>query len=117
MRKIYALLFTVFLLGASQLSAQNVNVSATAGTTGVSYTTLKAAFDAINSGTHQGTITIDLMLSTTETAPAVLNSSGAGSASYSAILIRPQTDAITISGATATGRGLIELNGADNVII
>ncbi len=98
--------------------AQNVNVTATAGTPSASYTTLKGAFDAVNAGTHQGAITIDIALSTTEGAtPAVLNSSGAGSAVYTSVLIRPSADGVTITGTTPTGRGVIELNGADNVTI
>src|SRR5690242_17230161 len=57
----------------------DVNVTATAGTTGpTNYTTLKGAFDAINAGTHQGTITIDVLADTTESATAVLNNSGSG---------------------------------------
>ena len=96
-----------------------VTVTATAGTTGpTDYTTLKGAFDAINAGTHQGAITIDIVANTTEGAtPAVLNSSGAGSASYTSVLIRPTNDGVTIAGTTPTGRGVIELNGADNVTI
>src|SRR5262245_34672916 len=61
----------------------DVSVTATAGTGGpTAYTTLKGAFDAINAGTHQGAITIDVVSDTTETASASLNASGSGSASY-----------------------------------
>src|SRR5205085_4080483 len=99
-------------------AAQNVNVTATAGTASASYTTLKGAFDAINAGTHQGAITIDIALSTVEGAtPAVLNSNGAGSAVYTSVLIRPSADGVTVAGATPSGRGVVELNGADNVTI
>ena len=35
------------------------------------YTTLKAAFDAVNAGTHTGTITLGISANTTETAVAV----------------------------------------------
>ena len=51
-----------------------VDVTATAGTLTQSYTTLKGAFDAINAGAHQGTITIGISGNTIETATAVLNS-------------------------------------------
>ena len=99
-------------------AAQNVNVTATAGTANASYTTLKGAFDAVNAGTHQGAIIMEIAVSTAEGAtPAVLNSSGAGSASYTSVLIRPSADGVTVAGATPTGRGVIELNGADNVTI
>lgn len=116
MRKFYLLLLFVIV---SFIGRAQVSVTATAGTTGPTpYTTLKDAFDAVNAGTHQGGILISLTGNTTETgAPCVLNSSGAGSASYTSLIIRPDGDNITVSGATATGRGLIELNGADNVTI
>src|SRR4029077_6679913 len=68
-------------------------------------------------GTHQGVITIDITASSTDVATAVLNSNGAGTASYTSVLIRPTVDAVSLSFATASGRGLIELNGADNVTI
>ncbi|HMT08347.1 MAG TPA: Calx-beta domain-containing protein [Pyrinomonadaceae bacterium] len=97
--------------------ASNVTVTASAGTPTANYATLKDAIDAINGGTHQGVITVAVNANTTETAPSVLNSSGAGSALYTSITIRPSADGVTVAGPTATGRGLIELNGADNVII
>jgi len=104
-------------LAPSPGSAQ-VDVTATAGTLAASYTTLKAAFDAINAGTHQGTITIDISGNTTETAPTVINASGAGAAVYSSITISPTGGAArTISGAIAAGNPLIDFNGADNVTI
>ena len=119
MKKTIIYFFNVLLLLVVSFSAfSQVDVTATAGTTGpTTYTTLKLAFDAINAGTHQGDIVIGISANTTETAPAVLNSTGAGSAIYTSVLIRPTVDAVTISGATTTGRGLIELNGADNVTI
>jgi hypothetical protein len=107
---ILAVLYSLF-------SFAQVSVTATAGTTGpTSYTTLKAAFDAINAGTHQGSITIGLSASTTETASAVLNGSGTGSASYTAIVIKPTASSTpTISGSIATP--LIDLVGANNVVL
>src|SRR5262245_24929053 len=91
------------LLAPSRASAQ-VDVAATAGTLNASYTTLKGAFDAINLGTHQGTITIGLSGNTTETAPAVINASGAGGASYGSIAISPTGGAArTIAGAIVAG--------------
>lgn len=100
------------------LGPSPVTVTATAGTPGpTGYPTLKAAIDAINAGTHQGAISVAIGSSTTETDTSVLNSNGAGSASYTSISIRPSSDVVTVSGPSATGRGLIELNGADNVTI
>jgi len=66
-----------------------VTLTATAGTPAGSFTTLKEAFDAINLGTHQGTIVISINADTTEAAPAVLNASGAGAALYTGITISP----------------------------
>lgn len=115
-------LFVIFA-GISAF-AQNVNVTATGGTTNATYATLKTAFDAVNAGTHTGAITFDIAANTTEplNASAVLNSSGAGAASYASLLIRPTADNVTVTGAGGNGtqcggRGLIEMNGADNVTI
>lgn len=70
------LAFILYLLLATQGWGQNVSVTAKGGTTTGSYATLKAAFDAINSGTHTGSITLSIIGNTTETAPAVINASG-----------------------------------------
>jgi hypothetical protein len=96
-----------------------VIVMATAGATGPSdYATLKAAFDAINAGIHQGAVTVSVNASTNEgTTPATLNGSGAGPASYTSVLIRPISDGVSVSGNPAGGFGVIQLNGASNVTI
>lgn len=95
-----------------------ITVTATAGTVGpTDYPTLKAAIDAINAGTHQGVINVAVVASTTETTSSVLNSSGAGPAIYTSVNIHPVNDGVSVGGPTVTGRGLIELNGADNVTI
>lgn len=114
-----AILF--FAIGAL---AQNINVSATGGTANATYPTLTSAFSAINSGTHTGAITMDIVANTAEPSntSAVLNSSGAGAASHTSVLIRPAADNVTVTGAggggaQCGGRGLIELNGSDNVTI
>ena len=110
--------FVVVLLLMSGVVKGQVTLTATAGTATGSFTTLKGAFDEINSGTHTGDIVISLTANTTETAPAVLNVSGSGSASYTSLSIQPSGGAArTISGAIATGSPLIDLNGADNVTI
>ncbi|MCS6917964.1 MAG: hypothetical protein NZM08_09830, partial [Chitinophagales bacterium] len=110
---------TVFSYTVAASGTNPVEVVATSGTTLGTYATLKGAFDAINAGTHKGTITINIWGNTNEgTATAALNASGSGAASYSSILIRPQGGAArTISGNTAAGNPLIDLNGADNVTI
>ena len=57
--KALALTLVVALLSLTA-SAQNVLVTATAGTTSGSYATVSAAFAAVNAGTHQGANTIRL---------------------------------------------------------
>jgi hypothetical protein len=118
MKRRILLLFLGLFLCFTQVDAQ-VSVTATAGVVGpTAYTNLGAAFTAINAGTHQGAITIDISANTLELAPAVLNSSGsAGGAIYTSVLIRPTVDGVVITGATISGRGLIELKGADNITI
>ncbi len=118
-RKIQSLLTAflfVFILAGNFAKAQ-VDVVAGGTTT---YANLKLAFDAINAGTHTGAITINITGAGTYTdpaAPAILNSTGVGAANYTSVLIRPTADGVTISATTLTGRGVIELNAADNVTI
>ena len=82
--------------------------------TGQTYSTLKSAFDAINSGTLTGAVVLQITSSTTETASAILNASG-GSSSYTSVTIYPTGSGYTIGGAVAGS--LIQLNGADAVTI
>ncbi len=101
--------------GGPPVSAGPVTVTATAGTAGpTDYATVKAAFDAINAGTHQGTINVYVLGDTTETAAAVLNASGSGSAVYTSLRMTP-VGARTVTGNLATP--LIDLNGADFVTV
>jgi hypothetical protein len=82
---------------------------------GGTYTTLKAAFDKINDGTHTGDVVLHIVGDATETATAVLNTSGSGSADYTSVTIYP-----TVTGKTITGNlntPLVQLNGANNVTI
>jgi len=78
----------------------NAQTTKTVGTSG-NYTTLKAAFDAINNGTITGSITLQITSNTTESATAALNASGTGSASYSSISIYPTGLGYSISGSLA----------------
>ena len=106
-----------FVLSGTIAKAQVV-VTATAGVTGPTfYTTVGAAFADINAGLPQGAIAVAIQANTIETGPCVLNESGAGAATYTTVTVVPIVDGVTISGATPSGRGLIELNGADNVVI
>ena len=79
------------------------------------YLTVKAAFDAINAGTHTGAIVITISSSTTETATAQLNASGSGSANYTSILIYPSATGVSVTGSLSSA--LIYLFGADNVTV
>jgi uncharacterized membrane protein YjjB (DUF3815 family) len=66
--------FTFFFLLSCYSTYSQVSVTATTATQGpTTYTTLKAAFDAVNAGTHKGVITIAISGNTTETAAAVLS--------------------------------------------
>lgn len=69
------------------ISAQ-VDVTATSGTENATYSTVKSAFDAINSGIHQGIINITITGNTTEAATAVLSRS-TGNSNYTSVVIKP----------------------------
>ncbi len=101
------------MVACSNLFAQSV--TKTIGGVGANYTTLKAAFDAINSGAIKGAISLQITGSTTETATAMLNSSGTGLASYSSVKIYPTVSGITVSGNISNP--LIDFNGANNVTL
>ena len=106
---------TTIIPGTPPPTLGPVTVKATAGVLGpTDYLTLKAAFDAINVGTHQGQITVWILGDTVETASAVLNANGTGGASYVALLMLP-SGARTISGNLADN--LISLNGTNCVTI
>jgi hypothetical protein len=112
-------LLLFFALIAVKANAQ-ITVDATGGTPTGSYATLKAAFDAINNGTHQGAIDIRVHANTTETAAARLDSSGiAAGALYTSVLIRP-ADTATVVKMISLGVSaaiVVDMNGADNVTI
>jgi PKD repeat protein len=102
------------------ISVAQISVTATAGTTTGSYANLNAALGAINTGTHQGVITISVTGNTIEPSPPTsLVASGAGAASYTSINISPSSGSWTInSSAVPLGyRGIIELFGAQHVTI
>ena len=97
-----------------------VSVTSTAGTVGPTlYATVSASFAAINAGTHQGVITIAIVGNTTEPLLPTPLLQSASASNYTSILIRPSGGNFTVnSAATPTNnRGIIELNGADNVTI
>ncbi|RYZ52369.1 MAG: hypothetical protein EOP49_09625 [Sphingobacteriales bacterium] len=107
------LMCLAFLLFVGKSQAQvSVVSSSTTGT----HATLKEAFDGINSGTYTGSIQLLITGNTVETAAAVLNASGSGSALYGSITIKPDAGVTASISGSITG-GLIKLNGADNVTI
>jgi hypothetical protein len=111
MKKFYSLLLGAFFLLLCGSGYAQISVTATSGTAGpTTYTTLKAAFDAINAGTHKGTITVNVTGNTTETAAAVLNAP-TGLASYAAVNV---TTAGTFTITSAANAPIIGLNGATN---
>ncbi|ADQ81092.1 hypothetical protein Palpr_2963 [Paludibacter propionicigenes WB4] len=114
--KLALIAISCFLLSTTLQAAGGVSVTATSGTTTGTYGTLKGAFDAINAGTHKGSISIALSASTTETASAALNASGSGSASYTDVKIYPTATGLSINGSL-DGAPLIDLNKAANVTI
>jgi hypothetical protein len=114
------MIFIISLVFSGTKLYGQISVTATAGTTTGTYATLSAAFTAINAGTHQGVIDIAVTGNTTEPAAttALLASNGT-TIIYSAISIKPSGgNWIINSAATPTAnRGIIELQGADNVTI
>lgn len=116
MRKFTTLLLLLCLQQAA-VRAQQVVVTATGGTLGpTNYTNFTTAFTAINNGTHTGSIQVSVTADFTETATPVLNAS-AGSASYTAILIKPAAGANPVITSSSDNTATIKLNGADNVTI
>ncbi len=114
--RIIALSLVVVLMVCIHANAQ-ISVTATAGTLGpTAYTTINAAFAAINAGTHRGVINISVTGNTTETVLTPLNRSGLGAANYTAIEIKP-APATTPTISTALGTGAIRLNGVNSLTI
>ena len=104
MRKLLIIcLFPLLLLAVTSVSSQTIRTVGSGG----NYATLATAFTAINNGTLQGNIVLQLISSSSSN--PTLNATG-GSANYTSVLIYP-TDA----GVILTGT--IYLNGASNVII
>lgn len=111
MKKILLLLLVLY----TTLGFINAQTTKTVGGVGANYATLKAAFDAINAGSINGVIVLQITGSTTETASAVLNKSGIGGANYSSIKIYPTGSGYSILGNL--NADLINLNGVNNLII
>ncbi len=120
MKKIYKKLIVAAASLLSLSSIAQVTVTSTSGPSlTATYTSVNTAFASINAGNHTGTITIGvsgLVNEGTAFTPTALAASGQGAASYASVLIKP-TATSTITGSAISGRGLLELDGADNVTI
>ena len=117
MKSFTRLILTTFAMLTLTLSAAwaQVSVTATGGTATGSYTTVSAAFAAINAGTHQGVINLTITANTTEPAAVVALLGSGGTSNYTAVNIKPSGNVTVNSAAVPTSnRGLIELNGAES---
>ena len=121
--KIFMLLLLAAIISYKAEALPISVVSSSGPITNADYSTLKQAFDKIDSGQHTGAISIVVTASTIEYAPAVLVASGTQTgtytANYSSISIIPSGGPWTISGTGANfnSKGLVILDGADNVKI
>ncbi len=115
MKKLFILFSSMAMIAILNVQALQAQTTKTVGGGSANYATLKLAFDAINAGSITGAITLQLIANTTETASAVLNASGTGSASYTTINIYPTLTGVSVSGSLTAP--LISLNGADNITI
>lgn len=117
--KIYVLLgqmirwvvLSILFLGFVVKVLAQVSVTGSTGANNT-YSTLKDAFDAINSNTQNSSNNIEVTITdnTTETATAALNSGG-----WNSLVIYPTQSGLSISGDLAAP--LIDLNGVSNVTI
>jgi hypothetical protein len=98
------------------ITSNPILVTSTAGAAAC-YSSLRAAFDAINNGLHTGSINIRITANSTETATCTLIPSGTGSAFYTDISIQPSGGAARTITCGLSNFPLIDLNGADNVTI
>jgi len=86
----------------------------TEGTMREAYTTLKDAFDDINTAAWTGDLTVKILKNTYETATANLLASGSGP-SYTRVHVYPTKAGVTVAGSL--NAPLVRLEGADNVSI
>ncbi len=108
---------TVLLLSILLVGKVFAQVTVSPGVGGP-YSTVNAAFTAINAGTHTGAVTIAISSNTTEPAtPVVLAASGVGAASYTSITIYPTVAGVVVAGASTATNGVLVFNGADNITI
>lgn len=105
-------LFSLLLIGILSLAISNYSFSQVTVSPGpaTNYATLKAAFDAINAGTHgAGAIAVSINANTTEVDSAKLNGGV-----FTSCTVMPTA---TVSVTMTTNHPAIYLDGADNVTI
>lgn len=114
MKKIFLLAAIILFFGTA-----HSQTTKTVGTGG-DYSSLKLAFDAINSGSITGDIILYIISDITDNQSAILNAPGTGAASYTSVLVRPG-GTLPVSGYwTLTANideAMINLNGARFVTI
>lgn len=110
-------LFLFYFVYCCLTNYAQVSLSASGGTTSGSYTTLGSAFNAINSGTHTGNISITITNNLIESSTAILNASGTGSATYSSILIEPSGGVSRTIFGNFSNAPLLDFNGCDDITI
>jgi len=108
----FLMLFLIITLTTPVIAENEIR---TIGNIGADYSTLKAAFDAVNNGILTGNVTLRIIANTSESTSAVLNASNSGAANYSSVNIYPTIANLSVTGIT--NAPLIDLNGADNVVI
>jgi len=109
---IQIIVILMLIIFTASFGFAQVTVSGSNGANG-DYSTLKGAFDIINSNSQTGNnIVITITASTTETATASLTGAAG---MWSSLLIYPTTSGLSISGNFSGN--LIDINEADNVTI
>ena len=104
----------LLLTALCNTSRSQVDVTANSVTT--SYSTMKGAFDAINTGQHTGEIIIVISGIVSESQTAELQASGNNTASdYTSIVIEPANSVFLKIISGNFDAPVIDLNGADNV--
>lgn len=114
MKTLINLLISIAFICTLSNNAES-QITKTVGNTGADFSTLKQAFDAINANSgsvYTGAITLQIIANTTETAAAAITTANTN---WTSVNIYPTNSGLSISGNLATP--LIDLDGADNVII
>lgn len=112
--KTFGVLILMFVLSNLTLASSGVVVTGSVSSDGT-YADLNSAINAVNSVSQTGAdIEIRIDSSTTEPSSGIVINSNA----WNSLKIFPKTGAaVTVSGAITPGQCLLNINGADNIII